>query len=115
MVHYDGLDGGQPAGDRGLVVLDQARDLPGTSPSPPPSPPPSPRPRLARTSARTSPSPPALLSLEQMKAVEKVLGVDTFVIKGDNKARLRLRQPLLYGHPYHTPPLPPPVRLRSIC
>lgn len=51
MVHYDGLDGGQPAGDRGLVVLDQ------------------------------------------MKAVEKVLGVDTFVIKGDNKVYLLKLEP----------------------
>ena len=49
-----------------------------------------------------------------MKAVEKVLGVDTFVIKGDNKARLRLRQPLLYGHPYHTPPLPPPSLVKPL-
>ena len=45
LCHYDGLEGGVPVGDRGLVLLDS------------------------------------------IKSVEKVVGVDTFVMKGENKAR----------------------------
>ena len=51
MVHYDGIENGEPSGDRGLVLM------------------------------------------ENMRSVEKVLGVDTFVLKGDNKVYLLKIEP----------------------
>ena len=51
MCHYDGMQNGQPVGDRGMVLM------------------------------------------ENMKTVEKVLGVDTFVVKGDNKVYLLKLEP----------------------
>ena len=59
MVHYDGIENGEPSGDRGLVLM------------------------------------------ENMHSVEKVLGVDTFVLKGDNKVYLlkmsRTTRPSAHG------------------